>query len=203
MDYYDALGVPRDASADDIKKAFRKAAKKHHPDREGGDADAMARVNQAYQVLSTPESRKHYDETGADQPADSPELQAEMMAMQALQHVMGKGGNVINAAKRWLGEQRASARQQRQMAEHEVKMLTERKKHIKCSGPKNLAHRIIDSQVGQMRHVIEQLVQRDATIDAAMKILSEHTDDVKDPEFKRGSAAAFFAATGAPTMFRY
>jgi curved DNA-binding protein CbpA len=46
---YDTLGVPKDATYKDIKKAFRKAALKHHPDR-GGDADKFKEVNAAYEV---------------------------------------------------------------------------------------------------------------------------------------------------------
>ena len=69
QDYYEVLGVPRDASADDIKKAFRKLALKWHPDRhkEGEREHAEATfkgINEAYEVLSDPEKRKRYDQFG-------------------------------------------------------------------------------------------------------------------------------------------
>lgn len=63
-DYYDVLGVSRDASADDIKKAFRKAAVKHHPDREGGDEAKFKEVSEAYEVLSDDQKRAAYDSYG-------------------------------------------------------------------------------------------------------------------------------------------
>ena len=65
-DYYKTLGVSKDASADDIKKSFRKLARKYHPDvSKEADAQArMAEVNEAYNVLSDPEKRKAYDELG-------------------------------------------------------------------------------------------------------------------------------------------
>ncbi|MDE2260877.1 MAG: DnaJ domain-containing protein [Betaproteobacteria bacterium] len=65
-DYYDTLGVARDATAEDIKKAFRKMARKYHPDvSKEPEAEAnMKAVNEAYAVLSDPEKRVAYDQVG-------------------------------------------------------------------------------------------------------------------------------------------
>ena len=60
-DFYKELGVSKDASADDIKKAYRKLSRKWHPDRNNGSKEAeekFKRVGEAYQVLSNPEDRK-------------------------------------------------------------------------------------------------------------------------------------------------
>ena len=68
-DYYATLGVPRDASQADIKKHFRRLARKHHPDVNTGVPEAESRfkeLNEAYDVLSDPEKRKLYDQLGAD-----------------------------------------------------------------------------------------------------------------------------------------
>lgn len=66
-DYYAVLGVARDAGADDIKKAYRKLARKYHPDvSKEKDAEArMKEVNEAYAVLSDPEKRVAYDQLGS------------------------------------------------------------------------------------------------------------------------------------------
>src|SRR5512133_2345492 len=66
-DYYEILGVKRDASPDDLKKAFRHLARKYHPDLNKGSKEAEEKfkeVNEAYQVLSDPQKKAQYDQVG-------------------------------------------------------------------------------------------------------------------------------------------
>src|SRR5512147_855 len=66
-DYYEVLGVARDASEEDLKKAYRKLAMKHHPDRNPGDKVAEEKskeASEAYQVLSDSERRAQYERFG-------------------------------------------------------------------------------------------------------------------------------------------
>ena len=66
-DYYEVLGVARNANADEIKKAYRKAAIKYHPDKNPGDKEAEEKfkeANEAYEVLSNPEKKAKYDQFG-------------------------------------------------------------------------------------------------------------------------------------------
>src|SRR5580704_13284754 len=67
MDFYETLGVARDANAEDIRKAYRKLARKHHPDLNPGDKaseDRFKKVQEAYDVLSDPKKKQMYDQFG-------------------------------------------------------------------------------------------------------------------------------------------
>ena len=66
-DYYEVLGIPKDADENQIKKAFWKLAKKYHPDVNKDDSEAEAKfkeANEAYEVLSDKEKRQRYDQFG-------------------------------------------------------------------------------------------------------------------------------------------
>ena len=68
-DYYQILGLKKDASEEDIKKAYRKLAMKYHPDHTKGDKAAeekFKKISEAYAVLSDKEKRKEYDTFGAE-----------------------------------------------------------------------------------------------------------------------------------------
>src|SRR5260370_41355074 len=94
QDYYKPLGVDRKASDAEMKSAYRKLARKFHPDVNPNNKEAEARfkqINEAYQVVSDPEKRKKYDELGADW--EHGVSQEEMMRRYAQQQsAAGAGG---------------------------------------------------------------------------------------------------------------
>lgn len=105
-DPYKTLGVPRTASRDDVKKAYRKKAKQAHPDRAGGSNEQMSELNRAYALLEDPAKRARYDAgEDPDRPQRSIEEEAEAMILSAMEAVYSThkdSDNLADALKKTL-----------------------------------------------------------------------------------------------------
>ena len=114
IDYYQTLGISKNATQDEIKKAFKKLARKYHPDLNPNDTSAKQKfqeINEAHEVLSDPEKRKKYDTYGAQwKQADQFKSQNQSYSYQEndfsdfFESLFGSNRNYKNAKRGFRGE---------------------------------------------------------------------------------------------------
>jgi curved DNA-binding protein CbpA len=158
--YYDILGVAKEASAEEIKKAYRKKAKQFHPDTNATDGEAMAELNVAYEVLSDPEKRTLYDATGSgSDPREKMEAEArEGITALIIQYIQAKEGqgDVMTAV---LADIRNQLRaQEANVAEGEkvLQGLSRGLKKLKFKGKgHDYARTALEIRIEDVRHKIE------------------------------------------------
>ncbi len=185
-DYYQTLGVARDASADDIKHAYRRLARKHHPDlnKEAGAEARFKEIGEAYEVLKDPEKRAAYDDVGkrwqpgAEQPPPGWDSGYEFRGGEADFGGFGEHSDFFEAL---FGRARAQARHRTppRAQDHHAKVLID----------------LADAYRGAQRGIRLQV----PTLDAQGRVsLSERTLDVAIPPGVREGQHLRLAGQGAP-----
>lgn len=209
MSLYETLGVEKDASPDTIKKAFRKLAMKHHPDR-GGDRATMQAVQLAYDVLMDADRRVRYDETGSTDSQPTTREKAAEALTQLVNQVIdlidkGEGDDAdftdplvivrdqIHAAVKQQDEQRKKA--ERRIA-HRRKVLKRLRR--KEGEGQDLLQAVLMGAILTLEGEIHGLGMADELCHAALDILAEYGYEVEerslevmDATMRRGIERAF------------
>lgn len=167
---YDVLGVTRDATPEDIKRAYRKKAAATHPDREGGDQEEFQRVNAANIILSDPEKREQFDRTG------NPIAAVIIAAFDRAINEAGSRWQYTDIVKSMLRFLRDDVRQgdavNKQMAD-QILQMEKWKARITHKGERNL---IAD----HLSRTIEQARRNIATNEATMDRVKQAIDHVEE-----------------------
>lgn len=175
-DYYDELGVAKDVSPEELRKAFRRKARKHHPDRGGSDA-LMAKINRAYEVLSSPQRRLTYDQTGQDQFASHLETCARDTVINKFTEWLGNDnaqGDMLFAVQMSLSQDIAKQQQQISQGTWQIEKLRKRMKRLKFKGKgPNLICQALDHKLASVDQQIEICRQNIATLTRAGEMVKE------------------------------
>jgi curved DNA-binding protein CbpA len=140
MNPYVVLGVGYNATDDDIQKAWRAKSREHHPDREGGNDEAMASINKARDILLDPVRRERFAQSGeTDTPKDESSLAAELLITTARQLLADCDTHGAFPTVNFIKTMNARLRQQRNHNEEAIRGTVEKMKHL-------------DSIAGRIKH---------------------------------------------------
>lgn len=187
MDPYDELGVARDATPEDIKRAFRKKAHATHPDRAGGDVGAFQRARAAYDCLKDPEARAEYDTAG--QMPGSPEasfaahVRAEMQTLflAALKQA-GKHGDPLARAMGQIRQQMQGLPDARRASERRIAECEDIRARITKRSPgRNVLAEAVDAEINGIRAEIAHIDEAEALGKALLEQLDDYAYEAPEP----------------------
>ena len=145
---YETLGVPKDASAEEIKNAYREKAKENHPDKFNSEkeqkeaTDKMTEINHAYEVLNNPQRRERYDNTGSDSkpPAFEKKFQSmvDSLVLQIIEHNDVKQVDVIELIRQSIVDGLTNYKSQKKQIEASLNKLHMIKKRTKTLGDRTV-----------------------------------------------------------------
>jgi len=171
MDPYKTLEVESNSSTQEIKKAYKKKAAVHHPDK-GGDEEEFHQIKLAYNVLSDPERREKYDKTG--KVYDSPKVESTIESnltelFAAIIEQEHFKGNIIDNAKHMVSERISALSSNVNKTRKKLNKLEKNKNRIKVSDGQNIFQILIDGKIYRLTQEIDNM---DSEISIAEKVLS-------------------------------
>ncbi len=193
MSLYDTLGIKPDATQKEIKDAYRKKSKKHHPDK-GGDGKKFGVIAASYKILSDAHKRKRYDETGIEDDISSSAKEAngllQKMFIKLLEQVGVKkvlNTDVVGLMKTGLKEMALKAKDGKKKVASQKEDLEKVLKRINCKdGPNNLSV-VVQGQIDNEMFKLENITMQLESIKIAEKMLKGYGfkfDMVEVPDFR-------------------
>ena len=195
---YDSLGVPKDASADAIRAAYRKKAQANHPDK-GGDVAKFQAIQTAYDVLSDEKRRSRYDATGETDQGQSVEGQARMYVASLLNAVMQGQADVrfvdVVATMR---NQIAIDRNRVEAEKARLGAAVARRQEAMKRVTHGVLSDMLDAEIKRLEGMVAQCNAQHGVFDAAEKLLEGQTyrsdpkaPPVGDHTFSNGSTFTY------------
>ena len=178
MNYYQLLGLKREATPDQIKKSYRRLAMKWHPDRNAGNAEAAEKfkdIKEAYECLSDPGRRKHYDEHGVDQTVDCSSAEIAKLIIAAFRQAISgdRGHGILARATKALSNKVNEIRMQQARYRKDAEGLAALKDGITTKeGVENLFLGVVEDAIRERDEAI-------AEMDGAIASLKEAVDNLK------------------------
>lgn len=195
IDPYETLGVSRDANTEEIRKAYRRASKEAHPDREGGDHDRQAHLNMAYRLLTDESSRKRYDSGERfDQPVDNRSSNAIELLITVFDSVIdgmvsaSLGSTPFTRVRASLVQYVTQGYDQIRKLDSNRQRILQNLAKIRAKGREaNIFDDRLKARVEEINNAQAQMESQIETVQLAMKILDEYEDGMpQEPTFSAG-----------------
>lgn len=183
MNYYECLDVPKDADAATIKKAYRRQSKKHHPDRDGGDARVMVWINKAYETLSDPEKRAYYDACGQDKPYTPVETLARHLLFQwgiLCATEMPENMNLVAGIRAQAQSYMSQLSEELSKIEMQEKRIKKHIENLKCDDKENELSRVIGEHCQKITQKVNETRNRKQGVVLALEMLKKYRSGVID-----------------------
>lgn len=189
---YTILDVENDASQEDIKKAYRKKAQAHHPDKEGGDEELFKEIQKAYEILSDANKRKHYDETGEESKDNLNNEVIESLIGIVLNVIQGndvKRNNILATAITLVNRQQDTHRSKRKQATLEHERLVEAARRITCvKGKENILKLAIESQANRIKLAMREIDKVLAIGEEILVVIADYSYETDQPQSPAASS---------------
>jgi DnaJ-class molecular chaperone len=180
--HYETLGVAENATPEQVKRAYRSKAKKHHPDK-GGDEQEFASVAAAYEVLGDPQRRLLYDATGQDRERSIKD-EADQLLLTLFNQTILSGpplGKTLERIEKHLSELTSSFTAEQRRLEERQKTVRKLREKITSTSETNLAHVVIDNELKGIDHALSEIDHRTAVVSACKETLKTYSEE-KEPE---------------------
>lgn len=192
MTPYEVLGVPSTADIGQIKLAYRKLVSLVHPDKGGsGDDEAIKALNNAYAILSDPEVRMRYDQTGEGEAAKPEDLAAEQAIMQGIIQALEQPGNPLALTKEALRLGLHNVKQGLMDLPSQVSQLERKRKQVRAKGDKNLFVMMIEQRQENIKRQIEELQKIQKSMVRGLEILEDY-ESIEDVEVRMLGSFSIF-----------
>lgn len=176
--HYKTLDIEENATPQEVKKAYKKKASKAHPDA-GGNDNEMAEINVAYSVLSKPDRRKRYDETGDDKPDIGIEEKAKQILLKEFSDYFNslKNENVIVCARESIKEKIEDLKRGLNKGKNALKYMQSNLDKVKIKEGVNLAKMILENNIKNIEQEIIEVNDKINTFDMALIELDKYESE--------------------------
>lgn len=183
MKLYATLGIEPTATPEQIKAAYRKKSRENHPDH-GGSTEAMASVNDAYAVLSDPDRRAKYDQTGDSTKGPTLDEQANAALAQVFNACLTEEGDIVAVARKAFGRGISEANGQRQEMASTLRKLEKRRGLVINTAGENLFQVLLEGKISQLEKARSSLDAQIEVAKAALRLLESYrfTGEIPEPK---------------------